>query len=173
MIFRRKRLHCVSDEDYEMTYCNQDKILFYESKHINDTLYNLSMWNAFFVDKFLTMMKNNDPVFLTNKKGHVLFVSQEWCNISEYEEQDILGRKFNLLQGEKTDKYKCHQFVAELNSFDRASMIIVNYTKSGNPIRVYIETERIKMSTPTPRSRNMDYDLLPFYMGFIDKVNDK
>lgn len=127
---RRKREQCISNiEKNEGTGLNLffDELFQYNIKKINEIL----------------LMNKNKPMFIANKNGTIEFVNDKWCNLCEYNKNEVINNKFSILHGPNTDKSVIKEFMDNLHEKNESRMNVINYTKTGKEIYLYVEAKRL------------------------------
>ena len=134
--------HLEYDNDYDIT-----KKFFFDELFAYD----------FIKVKELLNIHENRACFVTNNFGHIYFVNKKWCQLCEYDKEDVIGHNLNILQGTKTDKKKVYDFLERLKKQDKTNMEIINYSKSKKELNLYVEAHKLN-------------DNICF--GFIEEINN-
>lgn len=127
---RRKREQCISNiEKNEGSGLNLffNELFQYDIKKINEIL----------------LMNKNKPMFIANKNGTIEFVNDKWCYLCEYNKNEVINKQFSILHGPNTDKGVIKEFMDNLNENNESSMNVINYTKTGKEIYLYVEAKRL------------------------------
>ena len=75
----------------------------------------------------------------------IVATNAAWCNQCGFTEEEAIGRlPRELLQGHLTDKHLVKQFSLDLVAKGRATMRVLNYTKSGRPFPHYVTAEALQ-----------------------------
>ena len=119
---RRPRLECFTDFEYLTNY----------------SLQTLSMLN---IDSIINYIKNdiNKAYLITDINGNILNANNKWCVMYNYNYNELIGKKCNILSGEETDKNILKKFNKELENNGKSKMNIINYNSNNEKINVTIK----------------------------------
>lgn len=114
-------------------------------------------------NKFIYSLKNQ-PCFLMNKQGQLLYVNEKWCNLCEYNASECIGKNLGFLQGLETNKADVYTFLSQIYNNSDAELSVCNYTKSGNKININVKSHNLE----SLYSSNIQNVNAPFFMSFVE-----
>lgn len=141
---RRERQQC---------FTNAVDPMCIESKYTD--FFNELFWHDTEKMMELLAMYEKRAMFISEIDGTIQYVNEKWCCICEFDKKSVIGQRFNILQGPKTDKIKTRNFVNTLSNAEKANMNIINYSKSGKELNLYVEAKKL--------SQNLCF-------GFVEKL---
>ena len=107
------------------------------SEFIEDTeisYIDLSRLSRFRLDDIFYILNHNfqQNYVITDEKGLIKYVNYGWCNLCQYNLDEVKDKTLKILQGEETNRNTLSKFEKELKSNNKANMIILNYKKNQN-----------------------------------------
>ena len=110
------------------------------------------------------MSKNVDiAVVITSAEIPFLVenVNDAWTKLCGYNEHEVIGRSFRLLQGAKTDAAATEHLCQSAKNRTSAETVVYNYRKDGSLFRNYIQIFPLK----DPSSSTISH-----YMGILQEI---
>ena len=133
---RRERQQCITDFDQDMCVDN-----------VQTDFFNRLFWHDMTKMKELICMHDKRAMFVSSNRGVIQYVNGKWCELCEYDKQEIVGKSFNVLQGTNTNNQKTKTFVDTLDNTGKSNMTIINYSKSGKELNLYVEAKKLSHDT--------------------------
>jgi hypothetical protein len=86
---------------------------------------------------FFSQQESPLNIVVTNptRPHHVNYVNPSWTKLCEYELEEISGRSLSMLEGPLSDKRSFNGLIDALNRGEVFETELINYTKSGIPMR--------------------------------------
>ena len=81
-----------------------------------------------------------DDAFLvseTNDKGHIIFANEEFCQVAEYTQEELVGNPHNMVRHQDMPKAAFKDLWATIQSGEMWQGYVKNATKSGGFYWVY------------------------------------
>jgi len=82
-----------------------------------------------------------DDAFLvseTNDKGHIIFANEEFCQVAEYTQEELVGNPHNMVRHQDMPKAAFKDLWATIQSGEMWQGYVKNATKSGGVDWVYV-----------------------------------
>lgn len=163
MILRRRRQDCrISNTDEDSQF------LRFETNHDIRTSFNLinsfMHWNKSCLDLFQEYHENF-ACFLTNKSGQIMYVNKKWETICVYSASEVIGKRFDFLQGIETNLKECRLFNQSLEKNGTSTMEVINYDGNRNAIFIFVEAHRIDYQPGFTISEESQ----PYYWAILKK----
>jgi PAS domain S-box-containing protein len=91
----------------------------------------------------------------------VIFANAAWTKITGYEQHEVAGQTFKILQGPMTNENAIKEMMATVKNTSYGHCEVVNYTKSGTPYLANIKVQPVLAKT------NSQEHYISHYFGII------
>jgi PAS domain S-box-containing protein len=113
-------------------------------KDLNEMLKikELYKWDFYF-EKTYFLTNKKAAVIITDLNSKIIWVSQNFESMTGYKKVYAINNYPSFLQGKNTDKLLSEKLATDLKTYKKATSILLNYKKNGDPYLCKIEIEPI------------------------------
>lgn len=88
---------------------------------------------------FRDYLAENYSIIITNLEREIIWISHNFVKLTGYSEEELIGSRPMMLQGEKTDEKSRNKIRENLQKFESLKAKVINYRKNGELYNCNIE----------------------------------